>query len=84
MLSRSYTYQDCLDNSKKVLWREDDVLRGKYFDFSKRFLPIQLTGVAEIGCLNDYEKRQLNQIKSNGYCHIFAFVEEFVVPTVTE
>ncbi len=84
MLSHNYTYQDCLDNSKKVSWREDDVLAGKNFDFSKRFLPNKLTGVDEIGCLNADEKRQLNQIMGNGYCHIFAFVEEFIVPTITE
>ena len=84
MLSHNYTYQDCLDNSKKVSWTEDDVLSGKKFDFSKRFLPNKLTGVDEIGCLNDDEKRQLNQIMGNGYCHIFAFVEEFIIPAITE
>ena len=84
MLSHSYTYQDCLDNSMRVSWKEDDILGGKSFDFSKRFLPNKLTGVDEIGCLNDDEKRQLNQIMGNGYCHIFAFVEEFIVPTITE
>ncbi len=84
MVSHNYTYQDCLDNSKKVSWREDDVLGGKNFDFSKRFLPNRLTGVDEIGCLNNDEKRQLNQIVGNGYCHIFAFVEEFIVPTIAE
>ena len=84
MLSHNYTYQDCLDNSKKVSWTEDDVLAGKNFDFSKRFLPSRLTGVDEIVCLNDDEKRQLNQIMGNGYCHIFAFVEEFIIPTITE
>ena len=84
MLSHNYTYQDCLDNSKKVSWVEDDVLADKNFDFSKRFLPNRLTGVDEIGCLNDNEKLQLNQIMGNGYCHIFAFVEEFIIPAVTE
>lgn len=84
MLTHNYTYQECLDNSQKVSWREDDILAGKNFDFSKRFLPNKLTGVDEIGCLNDNEKRQLNQIMGNGYCHIFAFVEEFIVPTITE
>ena len=84
MLSHNYTYQDCLDVSKRVSWLEDDVLADKNFDFSKRFLPNRLTGVDEIGCLNDTEKLQLNQIMGNGYCHLFAFVEEFIIPTVTE
>lgn len=84
MLTHNYTYQECLDISKRVSWLEDDVLAGKNFDFSKRFLPNRLAGVDEIGCLSDKEKLQLNQIMGNGYCHLFAFVEEFIIPTVTE
>ena len=84
MLTHNYTYQECLDNSKRVSWLEDDVLADKNFDFSKRFLPNRLSGVDEIGCLNDNEKLLLNQIMGNGYCHIFAFVEEFIIPAVTE
>jgi hypothetical protein len=79
-----YTYQECLENSKKVAWREDDVLGGKNFDFSKRFLPNRLAGVDDIRCLNQDEKLKLNQIMGNAYCHIFAYVEEFIVPTVME
>jgi hypothetical protein len=43
-----------------------------------------LSGVDNITCLNDNEKRQLNQIMGNAYCHIFAFVEEFIIPMVTQ
>jgi hypothetical protein len=84
MLSHNYSYQECLDNSKKVAWKEEDVFRDKNFDFSKRFLPNRLSGVDDITCLNDNEKRQLNQIRGNAYCHIFAYVEEFIIPLVTE
>ena len=83
MVAHSYTYQDVLANSKKVAWTEDDVLNGRSFDLSKRFLPNSLSGVDEIDCLNEDEKRKLNQIMGNAYCHLFAFVEEFIVPTVT-
>jgi hypothetical protein len=84
ILSHNYSYQDCLDNSKKVAWKEDDVFAGQNFDFSLRFLPNRLSGVNDIACLNEDEKRQLNQIMGNAYCHIFAFVEEFIIPMVTE
>jgi ribosomal 50S subunit-associated protein YjgA (DUF615 family) len=67
-----------------VAWKEEDVFAGKNFDFSKRFLPNRLSGVDDITCLNDSEKRQLNQIMGNAYCHIFAYVEEFIIPLVTE
>ena len=56
-VSHNYSYHDCLDNSKKVAWTEDDVLAGKAFDFSKRFLPNRLSGVDDITALNDTEKR---------------------------
>jgi hypothetical protein len=83
-VNHRYTYEDVLANSKKVAWNEDDVLNGRRFDLSKRFLPNSLSGVDGISSLNEDEKRKLNQIMGNAYCHIFAFVEEFIVPTVSE
>ena len=80
----NYSYQECLDNSKKVSWAEEDVFAGKTFDFSRRFLPNKLSGVNDIACLNEDEKRRLNQIMGNAYCHIFAFVEEFIIPMVMQ
>src|SRR5438093_4727903 len=80
----TYTHENALENSKKVAWQEDDVLGGRHFDLSKRFLPNRLSGTDDIDCLNEEEKRTLNQIMGNAYCHLFAFVEEFIVPTVTE
>jgi hypothetical protein len=83
LVSHNYTFGNVLENSKKVAWQEDDVLKGRRFDLSKRFLPNRLSGVDEVDCLNEEEKRTLNQIMGNAYCHLFAFVEEFIVPTVT-
>ena len=83
-VNHGYSYQSALDNSKKVAWQEDDVLNGRRFDLSKRFLPNRLSGVDEIDCLDEEEKLKLNQIMGNAYLHLFAFVEEFIVPTVTE
>jgi hypothetical protein len=79
-----YSYPEILENSKKVAWREDEVLGDRTFDFSKRFLPNKLTGVDEIQVLNAEEKTKLNQIMGNAYCHIFAYVEEFIIPAVMD
>jgi hypothetical protein len=84
MVTHNYSYGDVLKNSKKVAWTEDEVLTGRRFDLSKHFLPNRLSGVDAIDCLNEDERRKLNQIMGNAYCHVFAFVEEFIVPTVTE
>jgi hypothetical protein len=83
-VSHGYSYQDVLANSKQVAWTEDTVLNGRSFDLSKRFLPNSLSGVDTISVLNEDEKRKLNQIMGNAYLHIFAFVEEFIVPAVSE
>jgi hypothetical protein len=84
MLSHSYSYADCLKNSLKSAWSVEDCFQGRNFDFSKRFLPERIAGVDGIGCLSEDEKRKLNQIRGNSYCHIFAFVEEFIIPMVMD
>ena len=83
-VTHNYSYKEVLANSKKVAWTEDQVLNGRSFDLSKRFLPNSLSGVDNISVLNDDEKRKLNQIMGNAYCHLFAFVEEFIAPTAAE
>jgi hypothetical protein len=84
MLSHNYSYSEVLQNSLKVAWTEGEVLEGRDFDYSKRFLPNRLSGVDGIRCLNESEKLKLNQIMGNAYCHIFAYVEEYIVPQALE
>ena len=84
MLSHDYSYSNILQNSLKVAWTERQVLEGRDFDYSRRFLPDRLAGVDGIRCLNDAEKLKLNQIMGNAYCHIFAFVEEYIIPQALE
>ena len=84
MLSHDYSYSDILQNSLKVAWTERQVLEGRDFDYSKRFLPNRLSGVDGIRCLNEGEKLKLNQIIGNAYCHIFGYVEEYIIPQALE
>lgn len=84
MLTHDYSYPEILKNSLKVSWTEREVLDGRDFDYSKRFLPNRLSGVDEIRSLDADEKLKLNQIMGNAYCHIFAFVEEYIIPQALE
>lgn len=84
MLANDYSYQDCLDNAIRSAWTVDDCFQGRDFDFGKRFLPDRIAGVEAITCLNGEEKLKLNQIRGNSYCHIFAFVEEYIIPMVLD
>src|SRR6185369_15425601 len=78
MLTYDYTYAAALEGSLKHEWTVDDCYRGRDFDFTKPFLPDRIAGVRDITCLDDHEKLQINQIRANAYCHLFAFVEEEV------
>ncbi len=84
MLTHDYSYAGILQNSLKVAWTERTVLEGRDFDYSRRFLPNRLSGVDDIRCLSDREKLKLNQIMGNAYCHIFAYVEEYIIPQALE
>jgi hypothetical protein len=84
MLAQGYSYTECLNNSLKSAWTVDDCFQGRNFDFSRRFLPDRIAGVDAIACLNEDEKLKLNQIRGNSYCHIFAFVEEYIIPMVMD
>jgi hypothetical protein len=84
MLTHDYNYTNCLQGSVKNAWTVEDCFQGRTFDFSKPFLPERIAGVSDIACLSDDDKRTLNQIRGNSYCHIFAFVEEYIVPMVLD
>ena len=84
MHSDYYSYALCQAQSEKSRWTVDDCFRDRDFDFTRRFLPERIAGVEDIACLNESEKRVLNQIRGNSYCHIFAFVEEYIIPMVLD
>jgi len=84
MLADNFSYQDCLDHSLNSAWTVEDCFQGRDFDFTKRFLPDRIAGVDAITCLDEAEKLKLNQIRGNSYCHLFAFVEEFIIPMVMD
>lgn len=84
MMSDAYSFTDCLSHSLKSAWTVEDCFQDRTFDSTKRFLPDRITGVNNIKCLNEDEKLKLNQIRGYSYCHIFAFVEEFIIPMVMD
>ncbi|MBD3886806.1 hypothetical protein IFO70_34785 [Phormidium tenue FACHB-886] len=83
--SQSYTYKATLEAAHKVTWRIEDIIGGdRCLDFTKPFLPEALAGVESINCLNNDDKRILNQIRGNSYLYLFGLVEEFIVPLVLD
>jgi hypothetical protein len=78
-------YAKCIENSQRVRWEIDrDVIRGRDFDFSKKFLPDGISKVDQLEFLSDDEKRRLSQIQGRTYCNMFGLVERFINAKVLE
>jgi hypothetical protein len=80
----AYSYARCLENSYRVNWRIEEVLGDRQFDPAKRWLPTALSGATHVTCLDAEERRALTQVEMAAYAHLFAYVEEFIAPKVTE
>jgi hypothetical protein len=78
-------YAKCIEVSKRIRWDIDrDVIRGRRFDFSKKFLPDGISKVNEIDFLAADERRQLSQIQGRTYANMFGLVERFIGAKILE
>jgi len=78
-------YAACVGASKRVRWDIDqDVLRGREFDTSHKFLPDSISGVNQVEFLSEDEAIFLSQIQGRTYANIFGLVERFINCKVLE
>jgi hypothetical protein len=78
-------YAKCIEVSKRVRFDIDrDVIRGRRFDFSRKFLPDGLSKVNELEFLGADERRLLSQIQGRTYANMFGLVERFIGPKILE
>jgi len=78
-------YAQCIGASKRVRWDIDqDVLRGREFDTSHKFLPDSISGVDQLEFLSEDEVLFLSQIQGRTYANIFGLVERFINCKVLE
>jgi hypothetical protein len=81
----SKRYAKCVEVSKRVRWTiEDDVIKGRAFDFTKKFLPDGLSKVATLAFLSTDERRVLSQIQGRTYANMFGLVERFIGAKILE
>lgn len=81
----SARYGKCVEASKRIRWDiEHDVIRGRRFDFSQKFLPDGLSLVDRLDFLTPREQRLLSQIQGRSYANIFGLVERFINAKVLE
>ena len=78
-------YAKCIEGSKRIRWDIDkDVIRGRKFDFSKKFLPDGITKLDQLPFLSSDHLRFLSQIQGRTYCSMFGFVERFITAKILE
>ena len=78
-------YAHCIKASKAVRWDiEADVIRGRIFDLSRKYLPDGLSLVQEFASLSDSEKRLVSQIQGRTYANVFGLVERFITAKLLE
>jgi len=78
-------YARCIDASKRIRWDIDrDVIRGRQFDLSKRFLPDGLSRVDGLAFLSPDERRFLTQVQGRSYANIFGLVERFIAAKIID
>jgi hypothetical protein len=72
-------YAKCIEVSKRIRWDIDkDVIRGRNFDFARRFLPEGLARIESLNFLGPQDKRRLSQIQGRTYANMFGLVERFI------
>jgi hypothetical protein len=72
-------YARCIDASRRIRWEIDrDVIRGRAFEFDRKFLPDGLSMVDRLGFLSAAEKRFLSQVQGRTYANMFGLVERYI------
>ena len=85
MQTETARYAKCVEDSKRMRFDIDrDVIRGRKFDFAKKFLPDGLSKVDRLVFLSAAEQRLLSQIQGRTYANIFGLVERFIAAKVLE
>jgi hypothetical protein len=78
-------YAKCIEVSKRVRWDIDrDVIRGRHFDFGRKFLPDGLSLANELEFLTAGEQRLVSQIQGRTYANIFGLVERYIGAKILE
>jgi hypothetical protein len=78
-------YAKAIEVSKRVRFDIDrDVIRGRKFDFTKKFLPDGLSLAERVPFLTREEKRFFSQVQGHTYANMFGLVERFIAPKMSE
>ena len=72
-------YAKCIEASKRMRWDIDrDVIRGRQFDYDRKFLPDGLARIERFAFATSGEKRLISQIQGRTYANMFGLVERYI------
>lgn len=78
-VTTSDRYARCVEVSRRVRFDIDrDVIRGRSFDFTKKFLPDGLSRMSDLACLSPAEQTFFSQVQGRTYANMFGLVERFI------
>ncbi|MGZ6015000.1 MAG: diiron oxygenase [Phenylobacterium sp.] len=81
----SASYGRIVEASHAVQWDiDDDVIRGRAFDLSRKFLPDGLSLIDAFAGLSVAEKRFVSQVQGRTYANVFGLVERFITAKLLE
>jgi len=81
----SSRYARCIAASKRIRWDiDEDVIRGRSLDLTKKFLPDGLSRVDDLPFLKPAERRLMSQVQGRTYANLFGLVERFINAKVLE
>lgn len=81
----STRYAKCVEVSKRIRWDIDkDVIRGRNFDLTRKFLPDGLLRLDGVDFLDDRQLRLLSQVQGRTYANMFGLVERYIGAKILE
>ena len=83
--ARPSRYARIVKASKKIEWQIDrDLIRGRDFDFSRKFLPDGLSYADRLPFLGEDDARLFSQVQGRTYAYLFGLVERFISAKMLE
>jgi hypothetical protein len=74
----THRYAKAIENSRRVHWEIEDLVRGRRFDFTRKFLPDGLSLAKEMPITSAQDQRLMSQVQGRSYANLFGLVERFI------
>lgn len=85
VVTDSARYARCIEASKRIEWDiENDVIRGRSFADTGKYLPDGLSLPGAFPALSDENMRLISRIQGRTYANIFGLVERFINAKILE